>query len=61
MTLTETMNLISFEILKGHNYRGLLPWNGTSREQFKQACYAIIDQAEQTCREAGGNDEDCFE
>lgn len=61
MTLGETMNLISFEILKGHRYRGLFPWNGFSRIEFKQKCFAIIDSAEQACREAGGNEEDCYE
>lgn len=60
MTLAETMNLISFEILRGYRYRGLMPWNGIPRLEFKKRCWDIIDQAEQTCREAGGSEEDVY-
>ena len=60
MTLAETMNLISFEILRGYRYRGLMPWNGLPRLEFKKRCWDIIDQAEQTCREAGGSEEDVY-
>ncbi len=60
MTLEETMGFISFEILRGYRYRGLLPWNGISREEFKKKCWKIIDTAEKACIDAGGTTEDVY-
>lgn len=61
MTLEETMKMISFEILKGYNYRSLLPWTGMPRKDFKARCFDIIHSAEDACREAGGTEEDAYE
>lgn len=61
MNLKETMSMISFEILRGQNYRGLNKWNGMTREDFKKRCFEIISAAEKECLDNGGSEDDAYE
>ena len=61
MQLNEVMRMISFEILKGQDYRGLKPWNGMTRIEFKKRCFEIINKASEECISNGGTDEDAYE